>query len=297
MQVSALLLTALACVVGASGVMGAEGMGDSLDLSVRAADGRTLNGVMDARSDERLLWVRRVDQGVVLTTAVAWRDVAAATLDGDAIESWELRERRAELASPGPRPGAVGGSAVGAGAPAVEHAAVERLAQVRNLEIVDACVVNLDRDVEPDGIAISIAAVSDHGEPLAVAGSLTVALLGERRPARVTVVEFGELDRWTQPVAPGDFIDGVAMYQLPFRRSAPEWQFDLLPDAVLTAQLGAFGHGNYAASTPVVIRPFNPLRDNLQLLEETRFLPGEWRGRKTRNTLAPENGLWLHWTR
>ena len=98
-------------------------------------------------------------------------------------------------------------------------------------------------------------------------------------------------------VAPGDFVDGVATYQLPFRRAAPEWQFDLLPDGILTAQLGAFGHGNFASSKPVVIRPFNPLRDNLQLLEETRFLPGELRGRKTRNRLAPENGLWLHWTR
>jgi hypothetical protein len=223
--------------------------------------------------------------------------VAAAALDGEAIESWELRERRAELSSAGPRWGFDGGaSAAGAGAP-VEYAAIERPAQVRNLEIVDACVVNFDRDVEPDGIEIFIAAVGDNGAPLAVAGSLTVALLGERRPARVSVVQFGELDRWTQPVAPGDFVDGVATYQLPFRRSAPEWQFDLLPDSIVTAQLGAFGHGNFAASKPVVIRPFNPLRDNLQLLEETRFLPGEWRGRKTRNTLAPENGLWLHWTR
>ena len=290
-------MTALACAVGAGdAVRGAEGA-DALDLSVRTIDGRTLNGAMDSRTDERSLWVRREDQGVVLATAVAWPDVAATALGGEAIESWELRERRGELASAGPRLGAGGSSAAGAGAPPVVYAAIQRPAQVRNLEIVDACVVNFDRDVEPDGIEISIAAVGDSGAPLAVAGSLTVALLGERRPARVSEVQFGELDRWTQPVAPGDFVDGVATYQLPFRRSAPEWQFDLLPDAILTAQLGAFGHGNYAASTPVVIRPFNPLRDNLQLLEETRFLPGEWRGRKTRNTLAPENGLWLHWTR
>jgi hypothetical protein len=288
---------ASACAVAAGGAVRAQEDRDPFALSVRTVNGRTLNGAMDSRTDERSLWVRRVEQGVMLAAAVAWRDVAAATLGGEAIESWELRERRAELASAGPRLAAGGASAVGAAAPPIEYAAIARPAQVRNLDIADACVVNFDRDVEPDGIEISIAAIGDNGAPLAVAGSLTVTLLGERRPARVSEVEFGELDRWTQPVAPDDFVDGVATYQLPFRRSAPEWQFDLLPDAILNAQLGAFGHGNYAASTPVVIRPFNPLRDNLQLLEETRFLPGEWRGRKTRNSLAPENGLWLHWTR
>ena len=266
-------------------------------LSVQTVDGRTLDGTMDLRTDDRSLWIRQADSGVVLVTAVAWHDVDAATMDGERVEAWELREQRRELASETPEAAALDEGGGSAAAEPVASTAIVRPVQVRNLEIVDACVVNFDRDVEPDGLSISIVAVGDNGAPLAVAGSLSVQLLGERRPARVSLQAFGELDRWTQPVAPRDFVDGVATYQLRFWRSAPEWQFDLLPDAMLTARLGAFGHGNYAASKPVVVRPFNPLRDNLQLLEETRFLPGELHGRKTLNRLTPENGLWLHWTR
>jgi hypothetical protein len=291
------VVAALACgaVVKCNAAPAVDGLGD-LRLSVRTVDGRTLEGAMDARTDDRSLWVRRAEGGVVLATAVAWRDVDAATLGGETVEAFELRARRAELASEGSasEPGASLGLRVLA--PTTETPVV-RPPQVRNLELVNACVVNFDRDVEPDGLEVSIATIGDDGAAIAVAGSLRLQLLGERRPARVSLVEFGELDSWTQPVAPMDFVDGVATYELPFRRSAPEWQFDLLPDAILTAQLGVFGHGNYAASTPVTVRPLNPVRDNLQLLEETRFLPGELQGRRTRNRLAPENGLWLHWTR
>ena len=92
-------------------------------------------------------------------------------------------------------------------------------------------------------------------------------------------------------------MEGVATYRLPFRTVAPEWEFDLLPDAVLSVTLGASGHGNFQAATPVVVRPFNVLRDNLQQWRGTRFLPQEAPGRAPVNRLTPVDGLWLHWTR
>jgi hypothetical protein len=117
------------------------------------------------------------------------------------------------------------------------------------------------------------------------------ALSRDRQP------EFGVLDRWSQRVRAEDFVDGVATYCLPFRRAAPEWQFDLLPDAVLTVQLGATGHGNFSATAPVVLREFNPLRDDLQQHRGTRFLPNEVQGRRPQDPFGAELGQWQWWAR
>jgi hypothetical protein len=269
------------------------------EVWVRTAEGRTVQGAVDARTDARTLWVRKSDDGIVLTSAVAWDRVQNATLNGQAIDVSRLRDRRAELASTAPRLEFSGASnpANATGAMQASYTSPIGAPQVRNLEILAAHLVNLDRDVEPDGIEVTVAAIGDDGSPRAVNGDLQVVLYGERRPAMHSLVEFGELDRWTQLVRVQDFVQGAATYVLRFRNTGPEWQFDLLPDAVLNARLGATGHGDFEASTPVYLRPFNPLRDNLQLLEETRFLPGELHGRNPHQRLKPENGLWLHWTR
>ena len=163
--------------------------------------------------------------------------------------------------------------------------------RVRNLNVVSACLVNLDRDVAPDGIEVSIVAVGDDGAPVAVRGSLRAELFGESGAlSRERQPEFGVLDRWSERVRAEDFVDGVATYCLPFRRAAPEWQFDLLPDAVLTVQLGATGHGNFSATAPVVLREFNPLRDDLQQHRGTRFLPNEVQGWRPQDPFGAELG-------
>jgi hypothetical protein len=165
------------------------------------------------------------------------------------------------------------------------------------LEIVSAELVNLDRDVEPDGIEVSIAAVGERGLPLAVRGSFRATLVGERRPATSGEVQFGELGRWTQRVRPEDFVDGVATYDLRFRATAPEWEFDVAPDAILTVELGAAGHGHYAASAPVALRQFNPLRDQMQLYRDSRFAPAELHGPPPLGHFGPQHGRWQFWAR
>jgi hypothetical protein len=143
---------------------------------------------------------------------------------------------------------------------------------------------------------VSIAALDDAGAPMAVRGNLTARLYGEHRPGSVRDVTFGTLDEWTQPVTAVDFASGVATYELRFRRTAPEWQFDLLPDALVEVSLLAFGEGRFSASAPVVIRAFNPLRDNQQLLLKSRFLPREHHGPPPSSMPMNRDGLWLHWT-
>jgi hypothetical protein len=174
-------------------------------------------------------------------------------------------------------------------------ATAARAPRVRSLVIVDACLANLDHDVEPDGLAVTVAALDEFNRPTPVRGNLAVRLFGQRQSNLRSDVEFGELDRWTEPLTPGQFVDGVATVELRFRRAAPEWQLALLPDAMIEVRLGAYGEGNFAASAPVLLRPFNPLRDWHQLYEGTRFLPGEWHGREPRSMPTRDAGLWTLW--
>ncbi len=275
---------------------------------METAEGRALSGVVDARTDGNTLWLRLEEDGIVLSVPVSWNTISSAAVEAEAIGVQELRDRRGELRSEGPRwliPDVEilvdAGSAQPQAAGIVQAGywgAVGRGVRVRNLDIVAACLVNLDRDVAPDGIEVSVVAVGDDGAPVAVRGSLRAELFGESGAlTRERQPEFGVLDRWSERVRAEDFVDGVATYCLPFRRAAPEWQFDLLPDAVLTVQLGATGHGNFSATAPVVLREFNPLRDDLQQHSGTRFLPNEVEGWRPQDPFGAELGRWQWWGR
>jgi hypothetical protein len=272
-------------------------------VEIQTNDDRVLRGVVDDRTDGDSLWLRQEVDGIVMAAAIPWSDMAGTMLDGNEVSVAELKERAAQLASRGPylilAETELPSSGVGnlTSGNVVAMAGLARAPRVRCVEITSLGLVNLDRDAEPDGLEICITAIGDDGLPIAVRGNLRATLSGERRRAETAGVEFSELGRWTQRVRSEDFVDGTATYQLPFRTVAPEWEFDLLPDAVLSITLGASGHGNFQAAAPLVMRPFNPLRDNLQQERGTRFLPHEAPGRPPLNGFGPEHGLWLHWTR
>jgi hypothetical protein len=140
---------------------------------------------------------------------------------------------------------------------------------------VDAVLVNRDRDVEPDGLEIVVAAVDLYGNSVPVRGDIYARLWGERMWPNGSHDRFETLQRWNQPVALHDFRDGVARYYLPFRTVRPEFDVALHPDALLNVRLGVPGAGNFEASVPVHIRHFNPIRDRLQLREGSRFFRNE----------------------
>lgn len=262
-------------------------------LSVLAHDGRELIGHMDSRTDADRLYIQREEGAIALTASVAWDQIASAEQDGRAVSVDELRDARTDLAA---QPGS--NSLLAAAPIEVPRAPLigpTRAPRVRSLSIIDACLVNLDRDAEPDGYAITIAALDEHGQPMAVRGSLAVRMFGQRQPQRTSALDFQTLDQWTVRIREADFIDGVARYELPFRRTAPEFQFPLYPDAILEARLGAFGHGTYAASTQVLLREYSTFRDRLQLFTGSRFIPREWHGRNPSSMPSSEQGLWLPW--
>jgi len=243
-------------------------------VTVQTVDGRELVGEVDARTSEERLWIRRETNRIVLTTSVPWNSIVAATMDGKPAEVSTLTKNWPQLKSSGP----AGIWSLAEEGTSVLTKAISKsrpkAARIAALE-VEAVLVNLDRDVEPDGFELVIAAIDVHGRSVPVRGNISARLVGERDEQHSGRIRFEELQRWSQPVAREDFFDGVASYALRFRTVRPEFDWELIPYALLNVRLGVPGEGNFAASVPVKIRQFNPLRDQLQKYERSRFLRNE----------------------
>lgn len=278
-----------------------EGVPRVEQVVVEDRAGRSLRGFIDSRSDDDALWLRIEEGGITLRVPMKWEDITTASIDGVAVAAAGLKRRHASLGTAGSAglfsataspPGMVG---VASAPTAGEAASTRRKARARNLEIPKAKLTNLDADVEPDGICLELALIGDDGLPMPVRGSVRARLYGERWP-QAGGPAFSQLEEWAEPVREEAFQLGTAAFTLPFRSTAPEWEFDLMPDAILNVELGAFGHGNFSASTPVVVRPFNPMRDDLQLWRNSRFFPAEMHGPPARQRMDLPAGRWMHWT-
>ncbi len=271
-------------IVGCLCTFWSAGASVRADVHVQTNDGRVLTGEVDARTSAEQLWIRQETDQIVLATSVDWAKVVSAHVDGEQIDARALADRASRLATQR-RFGflsEINDSELRARieqqhAPASTMTSWNRAplrSRITSLEI-DAVLVNLDRDVEPDGFELAIAAVDVYGRSVPVKGNLTVRLMGEHNKHHSGRVHFEDLQQWTQPVMPEDFVDGVAGYVLPFRTVHPEFDFELRPDAQLHVRLGVFGSGNFAATVPVLLREFNPFRDRMQMFEGSRFFRDE----------------------
>jgi len=252
-------------------------------ITVETLSGRVLTGEVDEDSDDRLLWIRQEKSQIVLTTSVPWSAILFVSKEGKILPLDQLPALLRGQATSAPSGFLVqnvvyhGPTGCQGDCPETRAMGSARrlpLPQVRSLD-VQAYLVNLDRDVEPDGIELIIAALDEYGVPVPVTGSLSVRLWGERLQPQGSLVRYENLEQWGKPVAPVDFADGVASYAFRFRTTRPEFDIALHSEALVNVRLGVFGQGNFSASVPVSIRNFHPFRDRLQLTRGSRFLPDE----------------------
>lgn len=252
-------------------------------VTVETTDGRVITGEVDAETDEQLLWVRQQDEQIMLTTSIEWSKIDAAHDGNSSLPTNGLRELLTKQATEEPFGFLVEQATYEQPRECADCVSKlpattkrrERSPRVRSLE-VDAYLVNLDRDVEPDGLEVVIAALDEYGLPVRVNGSLYARLWGERIQPHGSLVQYEDVQRWTQRVRKADFSEeGIASYRLRFRTVNPEFDLGLHADALINVRLGVTGQGNYEASVPVQIRKFNPVRDRLQLTRGERFFPNE----------------------
>lgn len=143
----------------------------------------------------------------------------------------------------------------------------------RSLQVATT-LANWDTDAENDGLLLRVMPLNGWGQLVPVDGDLDVHLLTETQFATggrtVTRQDrFQVTERWSVPVQALDFdVNGVTL-KLPFRRIRPERDFDLAPEALLTARLRVPSAGALDASDPFVrLRPQSRLREEYFLFQD-----------------------------
>lgn len=250
-------------------------------LRVTLDDGREVQGEMDDATTDRELWLRQTTDRIVLAVPYAWDSIARAEVDGQELSIEQLREDSLRLVVSWPEgylfdPHEKG--AMSAEPNLDSFVAAKRPASVA----FEAMLANWDGDVEPDGYEIAVTVFDELGMPMPVRGTLSARLVGQRVDHQGRHVANLELERWSERVDLCDFAGGPAIFRLPFQQTRPERQLDIAPGAVLAVEVGAFGHGRYAASAAVPVREFNPVRDRLQQATGSRFFHGERAERPSR---------------
>ena len=109
-----------------------------------------------------------------------------------------------------------------------------------------------------------------------VNGSLEVELIGRSTGAAIPSQPFSRLAYWSQPVRVADFGVNGAVYRLPFQGTHPEYDTNVASRGAVVARLSVPGQGTFQATASTVrIRPYSPVRDQLQQATGRRFFDVE----------------------
>jgi len=263
---------------------------DAPEVQLELNDGRVVEGKLDEATSQSLVWVRRDADRIVLATSYRWDEVARLVVDGETVErdeilaepafyteAWPESFLFAEYESPPVR------RAYTRQAQPFSQPARKSRATASSFV---ATLANWDGDVEPDGYEISVTVTDQYGYPMAVRGTLSAKLVGQRSTRRGFRTgdqpTATELERWSERVTPEQFAAGPAVFRLPFRQLRPERDLNTAPEGFLQVEVGVFGDGRLASSAAVPLRAFNPLRDRLQQQTGSRFFRGELSERPSR---------------
>ena len=262
------------------------------EVEVQLASGRRFRGEIDPRTDDTLLWIRFQRAGMVIARSIEWQQVNSVS-QGEHVFSAEQvkpsrQSGRTALSPPISTPISKAAWQAGALSAAGNYEEVPTAepanylipyssfpAIVRQIHI-DVQLGQWDADVEVDGLTVHLFALADDYSSLSVAGTLEATLLGRRLASRQHTEQFPEIGRWTLNVLPGDFGPAGAIYHLPFQATHPDFDFTLVGTGLLNAKLILPGQGTFEASADHLrIRPYSPLRDQLQMRQGTRFFSTE----------------------
>ena len=257
-------------------------------VSVITKSGRTFRGAVDAKSSDTHLWLRFGSTRAQLLRPIDWSNVESVTYEGRVLDSAASRKLAAELKSVAPKmPSKIGVRRENqrSDAELAQQALAQSPARAVSLEIT-AYAANWDRDVEVDGLVITVTPRDEYGQILPTSGTLEVELISEMSRVRETItagesrIRNERIGRWTQRVAPEHFDALGASYRLPFQAIHPEFTPSLINLSLVNAKLSAPGSGTLNASTTAVrIRPLSTFRDRYENRHGGRFAPIERTGR------------------
>ncbi len=254
---------------------------------VKLASGREFTGVADPRSSSERLWLRFEARSAKVLRPVDWDRVEEIAIDGTSIPVEEFREHVEDFVAgefniweSGPDqasgdPNQVDpwfGEMTDAERARFVLGTAPRVASISS----DLSLGHWDADVDPDGLLITLYPKSDQGWLVPASGTLQVTLFASRHSKVTSHSAIRELGRWTIPVRAEDFAAGAPSYKLPFGAVHPEFDLDVANFGLANVKFTCPGSGVFEDSNASVrIREYSPVRDWLQQMGGSRFLPGE----------------------
>ncbi len=257
-------------------------------LTVQLASGRTFTAAVDSLTSDSTLVLRFERPGIVLRRPISWEQVTSASVGSEPIAADQIRAASLALrsdtvvssssaldspAEPFPAGGAT---------PDPEHSLPPPL--VTSITF-DAQLANWDRDVETDGLLVELWPLSADGYLTPASGTVEVELFAPQRRVFHHAPRSGgdtieRVERWVRSVSPSDFTTNGVRLKLPFGAVHPEFDLDWIGVGLVHVKFAAPGHGVFESSYDGVrIRPFAPIRDQLELKGWPRFVPTEGVGR------------------
>lgn len=277
---TAIALTCVLCVQARSAC--AQNAG--LLISLESSDGRTRSGVFDARTDKTHLWLQTRSASIALSSSIAWDDVVRAKVNGVWLNRNELREvLRTAKAAPAVsyfdlvrngRGPADHDSDNGIGIPQSAPHHRRARAKATHIEFYGSAA-NWDADAPRDGVRIHLTLRDAQDEPLAISGVLKGELWGTYRPKPSRKEEWKRIATWTRTVDASDFHHGVATLKLGYPGKNPELTTGYGADAILSISYQPRRHGALHFSQSIRLRPYERLRDRLEIESGHRYMTRE----------------------
>ena len=276
------------------------------NVVVHMASGRTFTAEVSDRTNAERLWLSFRTQSAELLRPIAWSHVASGELDGNIYEGSKLRdillttpvslhaqsedaaqEPQSEEPEVVPTPPVEGNMADEALDLLFSTAPIanSRVASVQ----FDAHLANWDGDVEADGLIVHVVPVNSYGHVVPASGHIEVQLHAARRIAfhegpHKRGRRIDRLGRWVKKVTPYCMDANGCWFKLPFQADHPEFNSALGTTGLVHVKLVVPGDGVFETSIDGVrVRPFAPLRDDLEQVEGYRFLATERTGRGKRS--------------
>ncbi|MCG8585520.1 MAG: hypothetical protein MI757_12485 [Pirellulales bacterium] len=253
---------------------------------VSTKSGRTFRGAVDAKSNNTRLWLRSGATQIQILRPIEWTQVESVIHNGTQLSGAAFHKIAASVKTSAPKmpwPRAERGAGK-SDAERAQEALKELPPRVVAIDI-SAFPANWDRDVEVDGLVVTVTPLDGFGEMLPTSGTLEVELVTEMSRAGETItagesrIRNQRIGRWTRRVEPEHFGVMGASYRLPFKAIHPEFEHNLINLGLVNARLSVPGTGTFNASaTDVRVRPLSTYRDRLENRHGGRFEPIERTG-------------------
>lgn len=262
-------------------------------LTVRLASGRVFSGEVDPSTSSELLVLRSGRGGTTVRRPIEWPRIEAAWHQSRQVALSDLprlaESLKNELEAPdkaAANTNLLDASYAAAALIGPDNPGPPPLTLPRIMSVAfDAQIANWDADVEMDGLVVLIQPLDNDGQITPAGGTVEIELFAPQlRVFHHAPLSGGDtlerVERWTRAIRSDEFGHSGFRLRLPFGAVHPEFDNDWLAYGLVHVRMTAPGHGVFDDSRDGIrIRPWAPLRDQLELNTGRRFVPTEAVGR------------------